>query len=507
MRDWLVIVGVLVVLIVLADGLRRMWLARRKANELNFGLEDVQGQSTDFGSELPNGGARVRDGEELSDDAPEDSDTDSIDLPPVRRREPVLQKEKIVSKPRARKEPSFDKPSFDATSGAGSGAPVESSVKAAAKPVSKPAPSNQAPSKIESSNVEPEGKVSTVEASTSGQSRNITDIAGDEGIGAVRSVSAPQSQQEPRPERRPAAAPQKSQTSPDQSKSQTVVEDKTVSEKKPASTDKPVFKDKSVLPGQQALALDEPVPMLMDMDDEGLSLSAPPRSAKPPTQKQAQAPAQKRESLAASLKADLENSIMAGRRKLRSYHSSETAEESEIEEMTAQKSAVEESEAALQEDNQTQEVKRKDEVLVINVVAPEDRPFSGDQLLQFFRQYGLRFGDMNIFHRHEQEDGTGKILFSVANGVEPGTFNLRTMDNSVTPALSFFLGLPGPENPKQAFRTMVEAVHYLEQNMGACLKDEHHSVLTTQTLTHYQERIIEFERRYMVSRKRSNARV
>ena len=62
LRDWLIIFGVLTVLIVIIDAIRRVWLARRQANELNFGLETIRGGGEDvlYRSELPNGGARVK---------------------------------------------------------------------------------------------------------------------------------------------------------------------------------------------------------------------------------------------------------------------------------------------------------------------------------------------------------------------------------------------------------------------------------------------------------------
>nr|GFD19356.1 hypothetical protein [Tanacetum cinerariifolium] len=70
---------------------------------------------------------------------------------------------------------------------------------------------------------------------------------------------------------------------------------------------------------------------------------------------------------------------------------------------------------------------------------------------------GLRFGEMDIFHRHESMAGNGEVLFSMANAVKPGVFDLDDIDHFSTRAVSFFLGLPGPRHPKQAFDVMVAA--------------------------------------------------
>ena len=68
---------------------------------------------------------------------------------------------------------------------------------------------------------------------------------------------------------------------------------------------------------------------------------------------------------------------------------------------------------------------------------------------------GLRFGEMDIFHRHESMAGNGEVLFSMANALKPGTFDLDDIEGFSTRAVSFFLSLPGPRHPKQAFDVMV----------------------------------------------------
>ena len=62
-----------------------------------------------------------------------------------------------------------------------------------------------------------------------------------------------------------------------------------------------------------------------------------------------------------------------------------------------------------------------EEVLVINVIARDAEGFKGPALLQNILESGLRFGEMDIFHRHESMAGNGEVLFSMANGVKPGT--------------------------------------------------------------------------------------
>ncbi|PYC21138.1 cell division protein ZipA [Pseudomonas alcaligenes] len=143
-----------------------------------------------------------------------------------------------------------------------------------------------------------------------------------------------------------------------------------------------------------------------------------------------------------------------------------------------------------------------EEVLVINVIARDAEGFKGPALLQNILESGLRFGEMDIFHRHESMAGNGEVLFSMANGVKPGTFDLDDFELFYTPAVSFFLGLPGPRHPKQAFDVMIAAARKLAHELNGELKDDQRSVMTAQTIEHYRQRIVEFERKKQLAGKR-----
>ncbi|MFS2161508.1 cell division protein ZipA [Pseudomonas sp. Pseusp122] len=142
-----------------------------------------------------------------------------------------------------------------------------------------------------------------------------------------------------------------------------------------------------------------------------------------------------------------------------------------------------------------------EEVLVISVISRDESGFKGPALLQNILESGLRFGEMDIFHRHESMAGNGEVLFSMANAVKPGIFDLDDIDHFSTRAVSFFLGLPGPRHPKQAFDVMVAAARKLAHELNGELKDDQRSVMTAQTIEHYRQRIVEFERRALTQRR------
>ena len=138
------------------------------------------------------------------------------------------------------------------------------------------------------------------------------------------------------------------------------------------------------------------------------------------------------------------------------------------------------------------------EILIIHVVARNQEGFKGPDLLQSILESGLRFGAMDIFHRHESMTGNGDTLFSMANALNPGTFDLDDMDMFSTRAVCFFMALPGPRNSRQAFDLMIAAARKLAKELDGDLKDDRRSVLTAQTIEHYRQRIADFERQQLM---------
>lgn len=137
------------------------------------------------------------------------------------------------------------------------------------------------------------------------------------------------------------------------------------------------------------------------------------------------------------------------------------------------------------------------EVIVVNVMAKEGA-FKGRDLLHILLACDCRYGEMNIFHRYEDASGRGAVQFSIVNSVEPGVFQLDDIDNFTTPGICFFITLPGPKKPIQAFDYMVETAQCLVKNLNGELRDETRSVMTSQTLEHCRQRIREMERKQLM---------
>lgn len=137
------------------------------------------------------------------------------------------------------------------------------------------------------------------------------------------------------------------------------------------------------------------------------------------------------------------------------------------------------------------------EIFIVYVESRSPEGFKGPDLLQSVLENGMRFGDMEIFHRHESASSNSEKLFSMANALNPGVFDLDNLENFSTRSLCFFMSLPGPRQPKLALELMLTAARKLASDLDGELKDDHRSDLTGQTIEHYRQRALDFERRQL----------
>ena len=130
-------------------------------------------------------------------------------------------------------------------------------------------------------------------------------------------------------------------------------------------------------------------------------------------------------------------------------------------------------------------------------MAKADEPFGGDDLVAALRGQGLKFGDMGIFHR--THDDSGERLFSVANAVEPGTFDLSDLSELKTPGLTFFMQLPVPGDALETLEDMILSARTVAAALGGDVKDDTMSALTGQTVEHLKQRIADFVRKQLTA--------
>ena len=138
-------------------------------------------------------------------------------------------------------------------------------------------------------------------------------------------------------------------------------------------------------------------------------------------------------------------------------------------------------------------------VVILTVLAPPGERLDGAALRAALEAQALRHGEDRLFHLYPDAGTPGAgPLFSAVNVVEPGVFDLETMDSLRTPGIGLFMRLPGPEDPGAAFGVMVDAARALADALDAQLCDETRSKLTAQTLNHLREQIADHGRRRLL---------
>lgn len=137
-----------------------------------------------------------------------------------------------------------------------------------------------------------------------------------------------------------------------------------------------------------------------------------------------------------------------------------------------------------------------DRIVALYVVAPRGERLHGGDLLSAFSRLGLEHGDLDIFHRHDDQQRT---VFSVANAAEPGTFDPTTMRELETPGVALFMRLPTPIPAPDAFDELVTAARALAADVGGHALDSRQSTLTRQT----EQAMSDDMRDYELHRKRA----
>jgi cell division protein ZipA len=133
-------------------------------------------------------------------------------------------------------------------------------------------------------------------------------------------------------------------------------------------------------------------------------------------------------------------------------------------------------------------------IVSLFVVARDGGPFVGADLIVAAEKAGLEYGDMGIYHR--MLDGKPELgpIFSMANMVKPGNFDVSRIDVLQTPGLSFFMTLPAPISALDAWDAMLPTAQRLAELLDGQVLDEERNALGRQRIAHIRDELRGWDR-------------
>jgi cell division protein ZipA len=136
-----------------------------------------------------------------------------------------------------------------------------------------------------------------------------------------------------------------------------------------------------------------------------------------------------------------------------------------------------------------------DRIISLYVVAQDGYTLHGPELVVAAEKAGLVHGDLGIFHRLVDSKPDLGPIFSMANMVRPGVFDLGQMDQFSTPGVVVFLTLPGPLSALDAWDTMLPAAQRFSDLLGAQLLDDQRTPLGRQRIAALRDELRAYDRK------------
>lgn len=132
-------------------------------------------------------------------------------------------------------------------------------------------------------------------------------------------------------------------------------------------------------------------------------------------------------------------------------------------------------------------------IIALNVYPNPRKALSGDKTLKVLLKYGLRFGEMNCFHRYEDPENTSPLMFSVLRITDqgPAGFDLEALSMEQVQGLAFFLALPHP-NVQKGYDSMVSIAGLIARETDGTVYDENNLEFTPQLKEHWRHKAIDY---------------
>ncbi|MDF1677833.1 MAG: cell division protein ZipA C-terminal FtsZ-binding domain-containing protein [Legionellaceae bacterium] len=126
--------------------------------------------------------------------------------------------------------------------------------------------------------------------------------------------------------------------------------------------------------------------------------------------------------------------------------------------------------------------------LMLFLLAKDDGKLAGYELLQSILAAGLRFGEGQLFHRHQSLNGQGPIICSLATATESGIFDLQNMGAFSVRGLCLFMEASGnPSIDDERLTIMLDTAKQLSDGLDAHLLDDTRTPWSDRSLARYHK--------------------
>lgn len=127
------------------------------------------------------------------------------------------------------------------------------------------------------------------------------------------------------------------------------------------------------------------------------------------------------------------------------------------------------------------------DIIVLYLLPKGNQKLNGSQINSSVQAMGLSFGEMNIFHYRPGN----RNVFSIANMLEPGSFDVNTIHDLQTTGLSVFMQITG-DDPLDDLTEMLQRSYQLAGLLDARLCNHKRQPLTQQDAENYRKQVSDF---------------
>ena len=127
------------------------------------------------------------------------------------------------------------------------------------------------------------------------------------------------------------------------------------------------------------------------------------------------------------------------------------------------------------------------DIIVLYILSKGEQPLIGSQINSSAQAMGLTFGEMNIFHYRKNDIN----IFSLANMLEPGSFDADTIHDLQTTGLTVFMQIKG-DDPLDDLTEMLQRSYQLAGLLDGRLCNHKREPLTEQDAENYRRQVHNF---------------